>query len=400
MVNVREYLRRKRENKEDSGRISYREKIKSHKFTVVYRTLLVIILIAAIGAALYYQWKNKVYTENTVVFTTEVRITQDSTLVPFAGYLLTYSKDGAGCMDIKGNAVWNQTFEMQNPIVDVCQNVVAIGDYNGRVIHVMNTAGVMGSITTNRPIRDFCVASNGVVAVVLDDTDVTQICLYDSQGEELVTFRTTMKDSGYPVNVSISPSGELACVSYLFVDSGQMKSSVAFYNFGPVGKNNVNNYVSGYDYQNSIVPFTRFLDDKSVFAVSDDRVMFFSGAQKPLSVAEKLLDENVQGVYYGSEYIGLVFNSTQSTNRYRLDLYHKSGELRQSIEFDIDFQDILFHNDQVIIYNESECRIYNTNGAEKYSGSFSKSVLLLIPQNSMRRYMIVTPDSIDTIELK
>ncbi len=246
-------------------------------------------------------------------------------------------------------------------------------------------------------------ASNGVVAVVLDDTDVTLICLYDSydsKGKELVKFRTTMKDSGYPVNVSISPNGELACVSYLFVDSGQMKSSVAFYNFGPVGKNNVNNYVSGYDYLNSIVPFTRFLDDKSIFAVSDDRVMFFSGSQKPLSIAEKLLDDSVQGVYYGSEYIGLVFNSTQSTNRYRLDLYHKSGELRQSIEFDIDFRDILFHNDQIIIYNESECRIYNTSGAEKYSGSFSKSVLLLIPQNSMRRYMIVTPDSIDTIELK
>ena len=47
-----------------------------------------------------------------------------------------------------------------------------------------------------------------------------------------------------------------------------------------------------------------------------------------------------------------------------------------------------------------ECRIYNTSGAEKYSGSFSKSVPLLIPQNSMRRYMIVTPDSIETIELK
>ena len=403
MVNVRDYLRRKREQKEEQGRISYREKIKSHKFTVVYRAMLVMILIAAIGAVFYYQWKNKVYTENTVVFSTEVHITQDSTLVPFAGYLLTYSKDGAGCMDIRGNAVWNQTFEMQNPIVDICQNVVAIGDYNGRTIHVMDTAGVIGSITTNRPIRDFCVASNGVVAVVLDDTDVTLICLYDSydsKGKELVKFRTTMKDSGYPVNVSISPNGELACVSYLFVDSGQMKSSVAFYNFGPVGKNNVNNYVSGYDYLNSIVPFTRFLDDKSIFAVSDDRVMFFSGSQQPLSIAEKLLDDSVQGVYYGSEYIGLVFNSTQSTNRYRLDLYHKSGELRQSIEFDIDFRDILFHNDQIIIYNESECRIYNTSGAEKYSGSFSKSVLLLIPQNSMRRYMIVTPDSIDTIELK
>ena len=400
MVNVRDYLKKRKERKEERGRISYREKIKSHKFTIFYRTILVLILLAAVGTALYIQWKNKIYTENTVVFSTQVHITQDSTLMPFSGYLLTYSKDGAGCMDIRGNAVWNQTFEMQNPIVDVCKNVVAIGDYNGRTIYVMNTSGVMGSITTSRPVRDFCVASNGVVAAVLDDTDATWIYLYDSQGKELVYFRTTMKDSGYPVNVSISPNGELVCVSYLFVDSGQMKSSVAFYNFGPVGKNNVNNYVSGYDYLNSVVPLTGFLDDRSMFAVSDDRVMFFSGAQKPLSVAEKLLADDVQGVYYGDESIGLIFNSTQSNSRFRLDVYHKSGELRQSIDFDLDFRDILFHDDQIIIYNESECRIYNSSGAEKYSGNFSKTVLLLIPQSSARRYMVVTPDSIDTIELK
>lgn len=400
MANVRDYLKRKKERKEQQGRINYREKIKSHKFMIFYRTILVAILIMAVGGALYVQWKNKVYTENTVVFSTEVHITQDSTLVPFSGYLLTYSKDGAGCMDIRGNAVWNQTFEMQNPIVDVCQNVAAIGDYNGRTIYVMNTTGVMGSITTNRPVRDFCVASNGVVAAVLDDADTTWIYLYDSQGKELIYFRTTMKDSGYPVKVAISPSGELVCVSYLFVDSGQMKSSVAFYNFGAVGKNNVNNYVSGYDYSNSVVPLVRFLDNGSVFGVSDDRVMFFGGAQKPVSVAEKFLEDDVQGVYYGDEYLGLVFNSTQSDNRYRLDVYHKSGELRQTIEFNINFKDILFHEDQIIIYNESECCIYNSGGAEKYSGNFSRTVLLLIPQSSVRRYMVVTPDSIDTIELK
>jgi hypothetical protein len=128
--------------------------------------------------------------------------------------------------------------------------------------------------------------------------------------------------------------------------------------------------------------------------------MFFGGAQKPVSVAEKFLEDDVQGVYYGDEYIGLVFNSTQSDNRYRLDVYHKSGELRQTIEFNINFKDILFHEDQIIIYNESECCIYNSGGAEKYSGNFSRTVLLLIPQSSVRRYMVVTPDSIDTIELK
>ena len=400
MVNVRDYLKKREKRESDKPRISYREKIKSHKFTIFYRMMLAIILIAAIGAATYIQWKNKVYTESLVVASTEISITQDANLMPFDGYLLNYSKDGAGCMDTKGNAVWNQTFEMQNPIVDICQNVVAIGDYNGRTIYVMNTSGPMGSITTNRPIRNLCVASNGVVAVVLDDTDVTLIYLYDSQGNELVHFRTTMKESGYPVSVSISPSGELVCVSYLFVDSGQMKSSVAFYNFGAVGQNSTDNYVSGYDYLNTIVPFTRFLDNKSVFAVSDDRIMFYSGSQKALSAAENLLNEDVQSIYYGGEYVGLVFNSTESSNRYRLDVYHKSGELARQIEFDIEYSDILFHEDQIIIYNETECCIYNINGLEKYAGKFNKSVRTLIPLKTSYSYMMVTPDSIDTIELK
>ena len=400
MANVRDYLKKKKSRQDEEYRISYREKIKSHKFTILYRTALVIVLIVAIVAALYIQWKNKVYTQMEVLASAEIHITQDASLMPFAGYLLTYSKDGASCMDIKGNAVWNQTFEMQNPMVDMCQNVVAIGDYNGRNIYVMDTGGVMGSITTNKPMRDFCVASNGVVAVVLDDSDTTWIYLYDAKGKELAYFRTTMKDSGYPVDVSISPNAQLVCVSYLYVDSGQMKSSVAFYNFGDVGKNSANNYVSGYDYLDVVVPLTGFLDNRSQFAVSDERIMFYSGAQKPVSAAENLISDSVQSVYYGEEYVGLVFISNESDNRYRLDVYYKSGEFRQSVEFEMEYTDILFHGDQIIIYNESECSIYNSNGTEKYSGLFEQSVLLLIPQSNAYRYMIVTPDSIDTVELR
>ena len=400
MTNVRDYLKKKKERETEKPRVSYRERIKSHKFTIFYRSILVCILIAAVIAAFYIQWSNKIYTQAAEVSSVEINITQGSQLLPFAGYLLTYSKDGAGCMDIKGNAVWNQTFEMQNPIVDVCQNVVAIGDYNGRNIYVMNTSGVMGSITTNKPMRDFCVASNGVVAAVLDDTDTTWIYLYDSQGKELAYFRTTMKDSGYPVKVAISPSGELVCVSYLFVDSGQMKSSVAFYNFGAVGQNNTNNYVSGYDYLNTVVPFVRFLDNRSLFAVADNRVMLYGGAQKPVSVLENLIDDSVQSVYYGGEYVGLVFNSTEEGSRYRMDVYHKSGVLKQSINFNLEYSDIIFYEDQIIIYNEAECCIYNSNGMEKYSGRFNKTTLVLIPQNAAYRYMAVTPDSIDTIELQ
>lgn len=399
MANVRDYFRKKEKREEKAQRISYREKIKSHKFMVFYRSILVLILIGAVAAALFIQWRNKIYTDSTVVSSVDFNIQSNTLLEPFAGNLLTYSKDGASCTNVKGTVVWNVTFEMQNPRVDICRDVAAIGDYNGREIYVMNTEGLLGEITTNKPIRNFCVSANGVVAAVLDDSDVTLIYLYDTEGQELVHFRTTMGDSGYPFSVSISPNGELVCVAYLFADSGVVKSSVAFYNFGVVGQNNTDNYVSGYDYRDEVAAYTRFLDERTAFAVSDDRIMFYSGAQKPVSIAESFLNEEVQQIVYGDDYVGLVFISTDSSNRYRLDIYNKSGILSKSLGFDIEYSDIVFSNDQIIIYNEAECRIYNMNGVEKFSGLFSQTVYTLIPASS-HRYLLVTPDSLDTMELK
>lgn len=399
-MNIRDYFKNKKKNKENAPRVNYLEKIKSHKFMIFYRSLLLFILVTAAVAALLIQWKNKIYTESVTVSSIVTTKPQNGNFAAFSEYILTYSKDGASCMDGKGNAVWNVTFEMQNPMIDICQNVVAIGDYNGRSIYVMSTGGLLGQITTNRPIRNFCVASNGVVAVVLDDSDLTYIYLYDTKGKELVRIRTTMKDSGYPFSLSLSSNGMLLCVSYLFVDSGELKSSVAFYNFGEVGQNQTDNYVSGYDYLDVVVGYTRFLDEKTLFAVSDDRIMFFEGAQIPVSIGEHLFSEDVQKLYYGKENVGLVFNSTDGNSRYRLDIYNKAGQLSQSIGFDMEYTDIVFAEDQVIIYNESECQVYNMNGVEKYSGYFEKAVYALIPTSSAYRYILVTADSIDTIELK
>ena len=98
--------------------------------------------------------------------------------------------------------------------------------------------------------------------------------------------------------------------------------------------------------------------------------------------------------------MGLVFNSSDGDSRYRLDVYHKSGQLSNSIDFNLEYTDIVFTDDQIILYNETECQIYNMSGVEKYAGLFEKSVYTLIPTSSSYKYIVVTEDSIDTIELK
>ena len=110
----------------------------------------------------------------------------DSVCTNHNGRVLTYSKDGISSIDTKGNVVWNETYQMQNPIVEVNGNAVAIGDYNGHVVYIMDEKGKVGEIDTNLPIRDLCISKTGIVAVVLEDSKVTRLNLYNSKGTELV----------------------------------------------------------------------------------------------------------------------------------------------------------------------------------------------------------------------
>ncbi len=403
MSNVRDYLKEREKRLGTTQSVNYKEKIRSHKLTIFYRAALGIVLIAAIAAFLMSQWKNKVFTESVVASSTPVTIVQGASVEKLGSNVLLYSKDGASCLDAKGNALWNQTFEMQNPMVSVCNNVAALGDYNGRTIYVVNDTSQLGTIKTNLPIRKICAAESGVVAAVLDDADVTRIFLYNGNENtetSIVDIKATMDKSGYPVSISLSPNGKLLAISYLYVDSGDMKSTVAFFNFGEVGKNQSDNYVSGYDYLNTIVPYVQFMSNNAAFAVSDDRIIFFEGSEKPSNIATTLLEEEVQGVYYNENYIGLVFINQTGETAYRLDVYNASGNKIHSLFFDIEYTDIVFNRDQIIIYNDMDCQICNIKGVDKFVGEFEKPVSLIVPTSSIYKFVSVTSNSIDTIELK
>lgn len=403
MANVRDYLKEKEKRQADTKRVSYKEKILSHKLVIFYRIVLFILLAAAVAAFLAIQWRDKVYTESVVTGSAPITIVQGATVKNLDGNVLLYSKDGASCIDAKGSTVWNHTYEMQAPMISINNQTVAIGDYNGRSIYVMDKNTEKGIVNTNLPIRDFCVSANGVVAAVLDDVEVTRIYVYngnENTDEPIISGRATMDKSGYPVSISLSPDGKLMAVSYLYVDSGNMKSSVAFYNFGEVGKNEADNCVGGYDYLDTIVPYVQFMDNDSVFAVSDDRIAFFSGSEKPANIASKLLDEEIQSIHYNENYVGLVFINQSGESAYRLDVYNDSGEKILSHFFDIEYTDILFNQDQIVIYNDLNCQICNIKGVDKFTGDFEKRAALVIPTVSQYKYVTVSTDSIDTIELK
>lgn len=402
MANVRNYLKEREKREKNAQPIDYKEKIRGHRLAVFYRVVLVTVLLIAVVVFGILAWRDKVFTDSEVISTVPVTMVQGTSAENLDGSILFYSKDGASCVDTHGKAVWNQSYEMQSPILAVSGAVCALGDYNGREIYVMDKTEIKGVVDTNLPIRSLSVAENGVVAAVLDDASAIRINVYDGNtntDEAIVQAKVSMDKSGYPISIALSPNGKIMMVSYFFMDSGSMKSSVAFYNFGEVGMNETDNYVSGYDYVDTIVPYVQFMNNSTAFAVSDDRIIFFSGSEKPTVVATNLYAEEVVGVYYSADYVGLVFHDTTGEAIYRLEVYQASGNKVHTQLIDMEYTDILFHKDQVVIYNSEECRITNLKGVDKFVGTFEKPVLQLVPTSSAYRYGLVTNESIDVIEL-
>ncbi|MBR4582146.1 MAG: hypothetical protein IKO32_13025 [Lachnospiraceae bacterium] len=375
-------------------------KILRHRTEIIIRIGIVVVVLLLATGFFYFSYLNKEYDSINVVKSTGSVVTMGSDVMRFGNCILVYSNDGMKCVNEKGDVVWNETFQMQNPMIDISGDVVGIADYNGSIIYMMNKTGKLGTINTGMPIRKFCVSAKGLAIAILDDSDITPIHIYDTSGNTVAYFSTSMRNSGYPIDIAITESGYVVAVSYLYVDNASYKTDVAFYNFGEVGQNQTDNLVSGYTYSNAIVPEVRFIDNANAVAVADNRLMFYTGDQKPVSSGEVLVEDEIAAVYYGEQYVALVFNNTGDGDRYRVNIYDRNGKIRDSISFNIMYEDILITGNHIVVYSSDECLVHVIGGMDKYKGPLEGGVLAMLPTGVNYRYVLVTNDSIQTVELK
>lgn len=386
--------------KYEAAQNDFEKKIRRHRRAILYRIIIGLAIVVAVIASAYYNYQKMVYTGYDVLRKLSYTEASNAKYLKFGDNVLRYSQDGASAFNISNEMLWNETFEMQNPIADVCKDYAAIGDYMGTTIYVYNSAGLQGTIDTSTPLKRFCVSGNGNVAVVLEDNEVTWVKLYDVNGTNIASDRTTMSKSGYPVCIDISEDGILLAVSYLFVDSGVLSTSVAYYNFGAVGQNEVDNLVSGYNYRETVVPMVNFINPNTSFILGDNRFSIFKGSEKPESVFEKEIDKQILSVFSGDNMIVLVFEDDESDNKFVAEVYDDNGNLITTQGFDMDYSNMSLYKDLLIIYNSEECQIYNTSGLKKFDGKFNESAIMVIPEDSKSKYLVVYPDGMEEIKLK
>lgn len=364
------------------------------------RTAAIVILAAVILGGFFIYNKTITYDSYVVAASYENMVAAGTQYVMAGKDILKYNADGVSCVSRNNDVRWSITYSMQAPVADICDTTMVIAEQQGTQIYIVDgEEGQIGSFETAASILKVRVARQGVVAAVLQEGTVTWVNLYQTDGTLIASDKTTLMESGYPLDIAISPDGQRLMVSYLEITGGVLKDTVVFYHFGTAGQKKENHIVSSETFEGIAVPDVYFVDNTHSIAVTDQGYTVFQGKDEPKKTASVEFEDEIVSCFHEGETIGFVFNNEDTESRYRIELYNLRGKRKMKTELDRTFSTIKMENGQILMYNDKRCTVYTSSGHEKFSADYEKEVSEFFYFSEFRKYLVITRDSFDRIRI-
>lgn len=359
------------------------------------KAITVVAVIAAVCLVFLYVEKRS-YHSYKVLNTSEQEDVVSTQYVEMDGDILRYSPDGVSVVDSSMNTVWNETYTMQNPIADVNGSRAVIADSEGTSLYICDEKGVTGTVTTSYSIVKVRVAANGMVAAILDNDENTWINFYNSDGSLVAENLTKIDDPGYPMDVAVSDNGVMM-VTFQYVDGSKTTSYVAFYNYGDVGQNEDDRIVSGYTYENVVIPQVECISESQYIALRDDGFSTYQGNQIPKEVKTINVKQEIVSTFFDDQRIGLVFKNNSKDSEYTMEVYSMNGQLKFRKNFNVAYSTIKMSDGNIIMYNSSQICVMNSRGVQKYMGSVDGTIRDFF-KIGWNKYLMVMDNGVSTIK--
>jgi len=381
----------------DADMKNYHKKIWAHRTMVILKYVLLICLVLLAVFGIRYYLNNRVYSGYSIASTTERNDTLTTKYALFGDNILKFSRDGVSYTDEKNSLLFSITYTMQDPILALSEKSGAVADKNGNQIYIFDQTQQKGQITTLLPIKRLTISNQGVVAVLMEDSNSTKLEIYDSAGKLLGEGVYDPKTAGYPMGLSISSDGTKIAIAFVQVSGSKMNSCVAVYNFDSVGANYVDNLVFAKNYTDYMIPEVHYFDSSVMSAVGDGILAFYQGSQIPELVKEINFKEKIKSVFYGKDNVGLVFDTAEGSV---LKLYDTKGNLLSELSFDLGYDNIRISDKGILIYNDTEFGLYSYSGKECFRQTFETPVVEIFPTKSRSRYLFIYTNETQSVKLQ
>lgn len=362
------------------------------------KTALIAAVVVALAVGVYLLINLQTYTSARALDTYTVSGASGSAYEQFADGVLKYSRDGISYLNQHGEEMWNQPYQMKNPVVDVNGSSAAVADKGGNAVLVFNEEGVRGETQTNLPIERVRVSEQGIVSVILTDENEARVLCYDAAGNLLVENKTSMNGTGYPLDVALSPDGETMQVLYLYTEAGAVKSRVIYYNFGESGEEKTDHLVAQMEYEDTVMASGFFMDENISVAVGDNRLTIYRGGNVPEETENIEIKKQIKSVFHNEKYIGMVLKN-EGKEGYELRLYNTRGQVAMSENFTGDYSHVKLCGSQVIMYDGKNCSIFTRGGIRKFDGEMNSNIQEIFPVPGVNKYIVMNENGLEVVRL-
>ena len=381
----------------DDDMKDYHKKIRKHRTAVgiKYAAIICLVLLAFFG--IRYYLNNRSFAGYSVASGAERTDTMTTKYAPFGDNILKYSRDGVAYTDVSNSLLFSITYTMQDPILALSGKAGAVADKNGSQIYIFDQQQQKGQITTLLPIKHIAISNQGVVAVLMEESQSSKLEIYSADGTLIGDGVFDLEDAGYPMNLSISSDGTKIVIAFAQISGSKLNSCVAVYNFDNVGENYVDQLVFAKNYPEYMIPEVHYFDNRVFAAVGDGVLAFYQGTQIPELVQEVTFSDDIKSVFYGENTVGLVFEDVEGK---MLSLYDLKGNLVSQIPFALDYDNIRIADNYVLIYNDTEMGLYSYNGKECFRYTFENPMVDIFTTKSRSKYLFIYTNETQLVKLQ
>lgn len=378
---------------------SFEIRKRKHKQKITMLVSILIVVIMVVTIFIINQVIHKNYIGYEVISKIERSDSNSAQYISYGTGVLRYSRDGAMAMDGAGNLLWNGTYEMKDPIVDIRGKYVVISDRGSKELHIFNGQGKMTTINVLNPIMKAVTSAHGVVAVLMEGDKVNYVEVYSEDSDKpKIESRTIKEENGYPIDLSISEDGRKLVTSYISINNGLAQSILTFYNYGNVGQNYIDTIVGGYDLGQTIVPDVEFVNNNTVVAFGDNKLNIVSMMQTPKLIFEESFTTEIKSVVYNSEYVGIILNNVEGEDKYQVKVYDIEGKIVLNQTINYNYENVFLSGKELVLYSDMEWMILKLNGEEKLNYKFDNKIVFVSPVNNLDKYILI--DGTNMMEIK
>lgn len=375
--------------------------VRKHRRKTFGHVVRVLILLAIVMVGVQLWTALRSYSSYEVRSITERQDSKATRYATFLSKCIEYSNDGIIYRGEDEELLWNQSFEMNSPVLDICEKYLAIYDRGGTSIYIMTESGLVQKIETSMPIDRVCIANQGTVAVLMKENAVAYVRLYGSNGKELANGEFFREKGSFPVDIALSNDAQKLAVDMVDVNAGSVCSVISFYNFGSVGQNEIDNNVGTYTYEGVLIPEIDFVSSDRMVAISNEGFIVFEGAQKPEQKRKVTYEVEAQSVFHNNKYVGLTYSNPDTEGSWHIKVYDMNGSVVMENDTTIPYTNIEFlDSNEICVRDAYSCELFTIHSIRKFATTFDEELFKVLSGGDSVSYTFVLENETDEVRLR